>query len=239
MELLVPLTPPPLLLQRSEIFLTATDTNVGKTTISCLIASLWRAQGRDVAAIKPWASGGKLLPGGALQCDDARLLWEASTTNGRALMQAVTGLQPNAALIGGSEPIAPWTSMERDHINGLREVPSALMRLKIAARREGIALIVEGIGGLLVPLAEDYLLADAMQELALPTVLVTRTQLGTINHTLLTMEAMNRRDLEIAAVCFSRPEKGPLALAEEAGLRELNQLIPQSIPRWLQQGSSL
>jgi dethiobiotin synthase len=74
-------------------------------------------------------------------------------------------------------------------------------------RNPGRALIIEGIGGLLVPLTSGgYLLADLIQELALPCLLVASTTLGTINHTLLSIEAMKSRDLQLVGVVLNGPE---------------------------------
>lgn len=74
-------------------------------------------------------------------------------------------------------------------------------------RDTGRALIIEGIGGLLVPLTSGgYLLADLIQELALPCLLVASTALGTINHTLLSIEAMKTRDLKLVGVVLNGPE---------------------------------
>ena len=74
-------------------------------------------------------------------------------------------------------------------------------------RNPGRALIIEGIGGLLVPLTSGgYLLADLIQELELPCLLVASTTLGTINHTLLSIEAMKSRDLQLVGVVLNGPE---------------------------------
>ena len=87
--------------------------------------------------------------------------------------------------------------------------PERIIKTFLAHQKQdnGRALIIEGIGGLLVPLTSDgYLLADLIQEMALPCVLVASSTLGTINHTLLTLEAMKTRRLELAGVVLNGPE---------------------------------
>ncbi len=105
---------------------------------------------------------------------------------------------------------------------------------------DGRVLVIEGIGGLLVPLTADgYLLADLLQEMALPCLLVASSTLGTINHTLLTLEAMHSRDLKLAGVVLNGPRNRENRLAiEEFGsvqiigeLEPLDPLSPQSVLR--------
>ena len=91
------------------------------------------------------------------------------------------------------------------------------------------ALIIEGIGGLLVPLTADgYLLADLLKEMALPCLLVASSTLGTINHTLLTLEAMRSRDLKLAGVVLNGPpnHENRLAIEEFGSVRIISEIEP-------------
>ena len=91
------------------------------------------------------------------------------------------------------------------------------------------ALIIEGIGGLLVPLTADgYLLADLLREMALPCLLVASSTLGTINHTLLTLEAMRSRDLKLVGVVLNGPPNHENRLAIEAfgGVQIISEIEP-------------
>jgi len=105
---------------------------------------------------------------------------------------------------------------------------------------DGRALVIEGIGGLLVPLTvEGYLLADLLEEMSLPCLLVASSTLGTINHTLLTLEAMRSRDLELVGVVLNGPRNRENRLAiEEFGcvqiigeMEPIDPLSPQSVLR--------
>jgi dethiobiotin synthetase len=103
-------------------------------------------------------------------------------------------------------PVSPHLAarLEKKRIRPERVIEAFLTHQK---KDPGRALIIEGIGGLLVPLTSGgYLLADLIQEMALPCLLVASTTLGTINHTLLTIEAIKTRHLELVGVVLNGPE---------------------------------
>ncbi len=96
---------------------------------------------------------------------------------------------------------------------------------------DGRALIIEGIGGLLVPLTADgYLLADLLQEMSLPCLLVASSTLGTINHTLLTIEAMRSRDLQLVGVVLNGPRnrENRLAIEQFGNIQIVSEVEPLS-----------
>ncbi len=106
--------------------------------------------------------------------------------------------------------------------------------------KDGRALIIEGIGGLLVPLTADgYLLADLLEEMSLPCLLVASSTLGTINHTLLTIEAMRSRDLQLVGVVLNGPQNRENRLAIEkfgsvqivSEIEPLSTLSPENVLR--------
>ncbi len=146
------------------IFITATDTGVGKTIISCAIALALKKKGIDVGVMKPFQCAG----------DDAEFLCRA------------LGIKDERELINpyyAQEPLAPYVAFKRAKVKiDLEKVFKAYKEL---SRRHEV-LIVEGAGGLLVPLKEDYLVADLIRDLDVPAVIISRPGLGTINHTLLT-----------------------------------------------------
>jgi len=158
------------------LFITGTDTDVGKTYVGCLIARQLRAAGHRVGVYKPAASGCRVA-NGDLVSDDALLLWEAA---GRPGSLADVCAQRFAA------PLAP-------HLAALAEGRS----LSAAAMREGFAawrgacdvLLVEGAGGLMSPLGEDDYNATLAEEFSLPLLIVAPNRLGTINQTLQTLIA--------------------------------------------------
>lgn len=146
------------------IFVTATDTEVGKTVISCAIGLALKKKGIDVGIMKPFQCSG----------DDTDFLIDALEVKDEKNL-----VNPYYA----KEPLAPYIAFKRAKITiNLDKVFSAYKELK--KRHE--FLIVEGIGGLLVPLRENYLVADLIRDLDTPAFIVARAGLGTLNHSFLT-----------------------------------------------------
>jgi dethiobiotin synthetase len=184
------------------LFITATDTGAGKTYVTAGIARQWRREGRPFRVCKPVATGASNGIG-----EDTRLLAEAS---GDADVRAITPYT-------FAEPAAPPVSAK------LEGVALRLDDLVEAVRRraaEDYAVLVEGVGGLLCPLTERETVADLAIALALPLIVVARRSLGTLNHTLLTVEAAHRRGLHLAGlvVTATTPVQG---VAEETAVEEL------------------
>jgi dethiobiotin synthetase len=188
------------------LFLTATDTGAGKTEITAAIARLWRRQGRDFAVCKPVVTGGERTIS-----DTLRLARAAAETD----LEAIT---PFAFAEPAAPPVAARAAGVRLNLGQLDE---AVRR----RHRPGRALLVEGVGGLLCPLSDVHTVADLALGLDLPLVIVARRSLGTINHTLLTVEVARHRGLRLAGVVIS--ETTPLSgLAEETCPEELRQRLP-------------
>lgn len=194
------------------VFVTATDTGAGKTAVTAGIAALLRGRGVDVGVFKPVSSGGTA---------DARLLSKAAgVTDALELVNPVrleAPLSPNVAaeLEGRQIPLEP--------------IDDAYSRLK---RLHDIVL-VEGVGGLLVPIREDFLVADLARRLDLPLLVVARAALGTINHTMLTLEAADRRNQEVIGVVYNTSGPGdpraartsPEVISRLSGVRSLG-IVP-------------
>ena len=161
-------------------FVTATDTEVGKTAIACGLARLLATHGHDVGVSKPVQSG-------ALADDpagDAMLLRAAADAS-----DAPHDVCPYSF----AAPLAPLVASQLESRPVVADV--ILESIGELARRHDL-LVVEGAGGLLVPVGEDWTIADLAGWLGLPLVLVARAGLGTVNHTLLTLEAARARGLE-------------------------------------------
>jgi dethiobiotin synthetase len=169
------------------LFVTATDTGVGKTTVACALVAAWARRGRRVAVMKPCETGGG---------DDAERLVRAS---GRALDLA--RVRPYAFALPASPAVAAAAAGARIGFGALVDGCRALAD-------EADAVVVEGAGGLLVPLDERRLMADLAVALGLPLLIVARPSLGTVNHTLLTLEAARRRGLLVAGVVLSHAAPG-------------------------------
>ena len=197
-------------------FVTGTDTGVGKTVVSCALARGLHARGVDVGVMKPSETG--VEAAGPL---DALALREAA-----GVEDPLDDVCPQAFAL----PAAPTVAAAAEG----REVDADAIRSawkRLAERHE--LMIVEGAGGLLVPIWAGATMADLAAELGLPLVLVVRGALGTINHTRLTLEAAAQRELTVAGVVIS-PVTGALSAADEANLdslrTELGSLLAGEIP---------
>lgn len=179
---------------RPGLLMTGTDTGVGKTRIASAIAhGLTHTLGLRVGVLKPVATG--VAPGEAPE--DAVRLAEAVGL-GSDLIEHVTPLAFAA-------PLAPPIAAREEgatlhHADVLRRTSEALAWWE----ERGVDLmIVEGVGGFLCPLGEDSTVADLAIDLDLPVVIVARRGLGTINHTLLTVEAALHRGVRVAGVVLN------------------------------------
>jgi dethiobiotin synthetase len=175
-------------------FITATDTGVGKTEVACALVRAARAAGVDAVGMKPAQSGH--LPG---EPSDAERLREASG-----------GVEPLEAICpySLSAPLAPAVAAR---LEGRRlELATILGAARALGERHEL-LVVEAAGGLLVPLTERETYADLAVALGLPVIVVARAGLGTVNHAALTVEALRRRGLGIAAIVLNRtaPDDDP------------------------------
>lgn len=176
------------------IFVTATDTGVGKTAFSASLAALLRSQGRNVGVMKPFASGCEERDGRLFSADATCLARAAGCTDEHELICPVRLRRP----------LAPAAAAEIERVNiNMDEVWAAMAELS----RRHDCLIVEGIGGIMVPIRGDYFVAEFAAELGAPVVVVARAILGTINHTLLTVECAQWHGLEVAAVVLNRPDE--------------------------------
>ncbi len=188
-------------------FVTGTDTGVGKTVVSCAIARGCLERGIDVGVMKPSETG--VSEAGPL---DAIALRDAADCG-----DALELICPQAFAM----PAAPTVAASAEG----RSVEAGAIRTAwatLAGRHE--AMVVEGAGGLLVPIWDGATMADLAAELGLPLVVVARAALGTINHTLLTLEAIERRGLDLAGVVISHAT-GVLSDADEANLGALRQAL--------------
>ena len=173
------------------VFVTATDTGVGKTEVACALVRAWRARGADVGVMKPAQSG--VTPG---ELSDA------------ARLRAAAGDEDPLDLVCPYTFEAPLAPALAARLSGVEISLDRLLATARALARRHRALVVEGAGGLLVPLAARATVADLAVALALPVLVVGRAGLGTVNHTALTCEALRARGLEVAGVVLNRPLPG-------------------------------
>jgi dethiobiotin synthetase len=193
--------------RRAGLFITGTDTGVGKTLVACALIRGLRRRGIDAAGMKAVETG--VGEGGPL---DAIALREAA---GRA--DPLDLVCPQRFPLAAAPAVAAAAAGSALDLGSIHAAFAAL-----AERHE--CLLVEGAGGLLVPLTASLCTADLARELALPLLVVARARLGTVNHTLLTLEAARARRLEVAGVVISRgPE--PISPAEVRNLAHLRERL--------------
>ena len=179
--------------QARGIFVTGTDTGVGKTVVACALAAWCRQQGVDVGVMKPIATGGRRVGRRWVSDDAAALARAAGVEDAWSLVNPVCF----------KEPLAPWTAARRAGVAiRLEEVVSAFRSLR--ERHEMV--IVEGIGGLLVPLSARCSIGDLARQFRLPVLVVARPGLGTLNHTLLSLRYARALRLPIAGVALNEAE---------------------------------
>ncbi len=182
------------------VFVTGTDTGVGKTFVTAALVRALRKAGVHAGAVKPFATGNR---------DDARVL--------RAAMDGeLTLAEINPVFF--RRPLAPMVAAR---LEGKR-VP---LRVRLPAKRFDL-LLVEGVGGWLAPLTDRVMVADWVARQGWPIVIVARAGLGTINHTLLTVESARRRGVKIVAVILNDVDKAGTAAARRNAvvLRRLTRL---------------
>lgn len=177
------------------LFITGTDTSVGKTVVAAAIAWAMKRRGVDVGVMKPLQSGGY---------EDADLLIKAS------------GAEDDISLVvpyNFKDPVAPSLAARLESVSiEIEKIKDAYLAL---ADRHDV-VIVEGSGGIMVPIIEkgqeSFLVSDLILEMNLPSLIVARAALGTINHTLLTIDHARRKGIDVAGVIISGyPDKPGLA----------------------------
>jgi dethiobiotin synthetase len=175
------------------VFVTGTDTGVGKTVVAASIVTTLRARGEPVRAFKPVVTG----------IDEPDQDWPAD----HELLGAAAGMDPSEVTpLTFGPAVSPHLAAE---LAGARVEPAELVA---HARGLGEPLVAEGVGGLLVPLTIGYCVRDLAVDLELPVVIAARPGLGTISHTLLTIEAARAVGLSVSCVVLSPWPDEPSAM---------------------------
>lgn len=186
------------------IFVAGTDTGVGKSLISAGIARMLVNRGIKVGVFKSVASGG-------LVSEDGKLLQKAAKLPDSAY--------PEIVPLHYQQPLAPWVAGWKEGKVNLAKVEKAYQ----AAQEKYNTLIIEGIGGVLVPITKDFFAIDWAVKWNLPTLVVARAGLGTINHTLLTIEALQKRKVKVLGVVVNGYTGN--TIAEKTNVRALKKLL--------------
>jgi dethiobiotin synthetase len=187
----------------TAIFITGTGTGVGKTFVAASLIRHLRQLGRTVDAIKPVVSG--FDPDGVARSDPAILLEALGFPAALPNIERISPWRFRAAM----SPDA--AAQQEDRRIDVDEVV-AFCQSAIEQRRE--ILLIEGAGGIMVPLDKQRTILDVMMALRLPLVLVTGSYLGTISHTLTALDALFRRDLSVLAIIVSETPGSTVPLKE-------------------------
>jgi len=174
------------------LFITGTDTGVGKTIVAAGLAASLANSGMDIGVMKP------IETGFSLRSSDAVFLKKIA-----GVKDSLDSICPYRL----KHPLSPFTAAQIENVS--------IRFGRIARAYEGLlqnhqALLVEGAGGLLVPITREKMMTDLALYLKLPVLIISRTGLGTINHTLLSVEVAKQRGIEVAGVIFNHlgPHRG-------------------------------
>jgi dethiobiotin synthetase len=194
-----------------SLLVTGTDSGIGKTIVAASIGQILHEQGHRVAVFKPAGSGCVHRREG-LVSEDAKLL--AHCANSRHPLDLICPQRY-------AEPLAPAIAAQ---MSGRPLDWESIDRSIHLMSRDSDVMIVEGIGGILVPMDEKHTFLDIAADLGSPAIIVARPALGTINHTLLTLSALRSRDIPIAGIVINRYPTDTPGLAEETN--------PRAIEKW-------
>lgn len=190
------------------IFITGTGTEIGKTVIAGCLAAAMQNAGIDVGVMKPICSGDNL---------DAQYLKHAAQVD-----DPLKIINP----IYLEYPLAPSVSARiQDKEIELTEIDAAFNKLSMKYE----FLVVEGVGGIAVPIQDNFLVAHLIQHMQLPILIVANTGLGTINHTLLTVAYSRNFNIKIIGIVLNQFEPGSIGIAEKTNPIEIENLTQAPI----------
>lgn len=186
------------------LFVAGTDTGVGKTVVAGALAAALKLKGHRVGVLKPIACGGR---------EDGEFLGQCA-----GIDLPLDQINP----ISLQHPLSPnvAASLEKVDID-FRKIKAAYAYF---LKNNYSHLVVEGCGGLLVPVTDRFWVIDFIRWMGAQTVLVARSGLGTINHTLLSLEALKSRKIKPLGIIFNRQQSGILSLAEKTNPSVLERL---------------
>jgi dethiobiotin synthetase len=185
-------------------FITGTDTGIGKTIVTAGLLALWRSRGRKVGAMKPIETG--VDP----EC------YSAANSDAQFLVETGELTDPPEWVcpIRLRTPASPWQAAQME--NRSIAIETILQAFQNLSQRHDW-MLVEGVGGIKVPILSDYFVSDLIRDMGLPVIVVTGYELGTLNHTLLTLETLKNQGLDVAGIIFNplQPEEDLNPVAKE------------------------
>jgi len=175
------------------LFITGTDTGVGKTVVTAAILGWFRHQGLNSGAMKPIETGVDS------EC--------SSPANSDALfLMECGGIKDDLSLVCPIRMKAAASPYQAGLIENRALEPETILSAYRTLSNKYDRMVVEGVGGIRVPITRNYEVVDLMRDLGLPAVVVTRYQLGTLNHTQLTLDTLKQNGIPVKGVIFNQCE---------------------------------
>ena len=172
-----------------SIFITGTDTDVGKTYITAGLAITLRKMSVDVGVMKPFAAGAAQKKG--YKSEDVEILSKSAQINDPENL-----VNPQFFPI----PASPYTAWKKLKIKP--KIPMILSSFKKLTSMHEM-MLVEGIGGILTPILKDYYVTNLIKDMKIPTIIVTRSKVGTVNHTLMTVKMCQKYKIPIKGIIIN------------------------------------
>jgi dethiobiotin synthetase len=173
-------------------FITGTDTNVGKTVVTACLTALFQSRGENIGVMKPIETG--VDP----ECSSS------ANSDAKFLMEVSEVQDAEVCTYRFKSPASPYQAAKME---GKEIDPAKILENFRALQSKHSMMLVEGVGGLLVPITQRYNVADLALEMRLPLIIVSRVQVGTLNHTLLTINAARQHGLKIKGVILNSSDR--------------------------------
>lgn len=209
-------------------FITGTDTGVGKTVIAGALLLVIRSLGISVCGMKPIETG-CMKSENVVQKAESRVKDTLLIPADGMFLKEIADMDDSIDVITPirfEKPLAPFPASE------IEGIPVDIDKIKKAFKdllKKYDLVVVEGIGGLLVPIKRDYFVLDLAKHFGLPIIIVSRPGLGTINHTLLTVNYAMKEGLNVAGIIINYSQSPEKTLAEETNPKVIRQISPVPI----------
>jgi len=177
-----------------SIFITGTDTDVGKTYITAGLAVTLRKMGLDIGIMKPFAAGNAQKNG--FKSEDVEILSKSAQVNDPENL-----VNPQFFPISAS----PYTAWKKLKIKP--KIPTILKSFKKLSNLHEM-LLIEGMGGVMTPILKNYYITNLIKEMKIPTIIVTRSKVGTVNHTIMTVKFCEKFKIPIKGIIINNFDKG-------------------------------
>ena len=178
----------------NSLFIAGTDTDVGKTYITAGLGVVLRKMGVDVGVMKPFAAGTSQKKG--YQSEDVEIISRAAQ-----VCDPENLVNPQFFPI----PASPYTAWKK--LKTKPKVSTILSSFKKLTKLHNM-LLVEGMGGIMTPILKDYYITNLIKEMKIPTVLVTRSKIGTVNHTIMTVKMCEKYKIPVKGIIINDFDKG-------------------------------